>query len=165
MTMSFDILLDLFVILCLAVTIGFAWRLNKRLSIIYKSRDELQNFMIQFSASMEKADTSIKDLRSMGESVFKTAQNYMKTADELRSDLMFLNERGEKIAQSLDDQIRLAREFLQSAQQSTTHQQGLQGHQGDLQGNRNSDATTDGPHRDRSSHAKTDVVHHLKNVR
>ena len=47
--MSIDIILDLFVITCLAVTIFFAVRLNQRLSTIYKSRDDLQAFLNQFS--------------------------------------------------------------------------------------------------------------------
>ena len=124
--MSIDIILDLFVITCLAVTIFFAVRLNQRLSTIYKSRDDLQAFLNQFSTSMEKADAGIKDLRGIGESVFKTAQEQMKTAEALKSDLEFLNERGEDIAQKLDRSIREARQYItymqdQMPSQNQTH--------------------------------------------
>lgn len=107
--MSFDIILDLIVICCLGATIAFAVRLNKKLATIYKSREEIQAFLNQFTESMSKADASIKDLRGVGESVFKTAQKEMDDARALKDDLAFLNERGEELAERLDGSIRVAR--------------------------------------------------------
>lgn len=114
--MTIDIILDLFVIICLGATIAFAIRLNNRLTMLYKSRDEMQAFLTQFSESMEKADAGIKDLRGIGESVFKTAQSQLKTAEALKADLGFLNERGEEIAQKLDSVISEARTHLKSVE-------------------------------------------------
>src|SRR5690606_39537426 len=99
--MSFDIILDLIVISCLGATIAFAVRLNKKLATIYKSREEIQAFLNQFTESMSKADASIKDLRGVGESVFKSAQKKMDDARALKDDLAFLNERGEELAERL----------------------------------------------------------------
>jgi hypothetical protein len=107
--MSFDIILDLIVICCLGATIAFAVRLNRKLATIYKSREEIQAFLNQFTESMSKADASIKDLRGVGESVFKTAQKEMDDARALKDDLAFLNERGEELAERLDGSIRVAR--------------------------------------------------------
>ena len=107
--MSFDIVLDLIVISCLGATIAFAVRLNKKLATIYKSREEIQAFLNQFTESMSKADASIKDLRGVGESVFKSAQKEMDDARALKDDLAFLNERGEELAERLDGAIRVAR--------------------------------------------------------
>ncbi len=107
--MSFDIILDLIVIVCLGATIAFAVRLNKKLATIYKSREEIQAFLNQFTESMSKADASIKDLRGVGESVFKNAQKEMDDARALKDDLAFLNERGEELAERLDGAIRVAR--------------------------------------------------------
>jgi len=107
--MSFDIILDLIVISCLGATIAFAVRLNKKLAAIYKSREEIQAFLTQFTESMSKADASIKDLRGVGESVFKTAQKEMDDARALKDDLAFLNEREEELAERLDGSIRVAR--------------------------------------------------------
>lgn len=107
--MSFDIILDMVVIVCLGATIAFAILLNKKLATIYKSREELQEFLKQFTASMEKADAGVKDLKGIGESVFKAAQEQMKIAAALKEDLSFLNERGEELAERLDNGIRLAR--------------------------------------------------------
>lgn len=119
--MSFDIILDLIVIACLGATIIFAMRLNKKLATIYQSREELQEFLKQFTTSMEKADAGIKDLKGIGESVFKTAQEQMKIAGALKEDLAFLNERGEELAERLDNGIRLARTLGKDLEERNKH--------------------------------------------
>lgn len=116
--MSFDIILDLIVIACLGATIAFAVRLNRKLATIYQSREELQTFLNQFTESMSKADASIKDLRGIGESVFKTAQKEMDIARALKDDLAFLNERGEELAERLDGSIRIARTLYKELEES-----------------------------------------------
>lgn len=108
--MSLDVILDLIVIVCLAVTVGFAVILNKRLSRLYESRAELQNFITQFASSIQKADQHIRDLKMMGETVFHTATEQMGKATALKDDLLFLIERGEDLAVRLEDNIRAARE-------------------------------------------------------
>ena len=152
--MTLPILLDLFVVVCLAITIGFAIRLNKRLSAVYKSREDLQNFLNQFSQSMEKADAGIKDLRGIGESVFKTAQDQLKTAEALKADLTFLNERGEEIAQNLDRAIRDARSHLKTMETSDTKMPEGSGEAANTQETPSS-----------ANQDSADVVQHLQNIR
>lgn len=163
--MNLPIILDLFVIICLAATIAFAIRLNKKLSTIYNSRNELQTFLNQFSKSMEKADAGIKDLRGIGESVFKTAQDQLKTAEALKSDLAFLNERGEDIAQSLDQHIREARSVIKEFE--TINQTDFQGIK-DLSQKGAASGSTQAPgHQTPQSvnQDNPDFVRHLQNVR
>lgn len=108
--MSLDVILDLIVIVCLAITVGFAVILNKRLSRLYESRAELQAFITQFASSIQKADHHIRELKMMGETVFHTATEQMGKATALKDDLLFLIERGEDLAVRLEDNIRAARE-------------------------------------------------------
>lgn len=107
--MTFDIILDLVVILSLIITIAFAIRLNKRLSKLYESRAEMQTFFDQFATSLAKAEINIKELQNVGESVFSKACQELKRAETLREDLAFLNERGDELAEKLDQSIRVVR--------------------------------------------------------
>ena len=148
--MSLDIVLDLVVIVCLAATIAFAVRFNKKLSTIYQSRQELQDFLNQFTASMEKADAGVKDLKGIGESVFKTAQEQMKVAAALKEDLAFLNERGEELAERLDNSIRGARNLHKDLSE---HKAAPKAAPSDMSGAVNSGGS------------EPDLVRHLQNVR
>ena len=149
--MSFDIILDLVVITCLAATIAFAVRLNKKLSAIYQSREELQDFLNQFTASMEKADAGVKDLKGIGESVFKTAQEQMKIATALKEDLSFLNERGEELAERLDNNIRNARVLIKDLEEGR-------------QASRSTSSAVSAQAANTES-SEPDLVRHLQNVR
>jgi Domain of unknown function (DUF6468) len=119
--MNFSIILDLVVIVCLISTIIYAILLNKRLTAVYKSRDELQGFLQQFTTSMQKADANIQDLKGIGESVFRDAEVQLEKAAVLKDDLCFLNERGEELAERLDNAIRSARELQRDLEGKTAN--------------------------------------------
>ena len=106
-----EVILDFVVIICLGVTIGFAVILNKKLTTLYESRSELEAFLSNLTSSMTKAEANIKDLKGAGESVFKTAQEQMVKGTALKDDLVFLLQRGEELAQQLENHIRSARDM------------------------------------------------------
>lgn len=106
------LILDFVVIICLGVTVGFAIVLNKRLTVIHESRQDLQNFIEQFTQTMAKTEANVRDLKGVGESVFKTAQEQMQKGEALKDDLIFLLKRGEDIAQNLEDNIRTGRDLI-----------------------------------------------------
>ena len=114
--MSIELVADVLVIVFLCVTIGFAVKLNKRLMAFYQDRQELQEFMDQFTLSLSRADSQIKDLRGLGESVFKSAQEQTQKAQALRDDLVFLMQRGEDLAQTLESGIRSARDISKTTE-------------------------------------------------
>ena len=153
--MSVPVIIDIVVISCLIATIIFAIRLNKRLSRIYKSRDELQEFLNQFTTSMQKADLSIKDLKGIGESVFKSAQGQMEQASVLKDDLAFLNERGNEIADKLDHTVREAKGLQKQLLESIA----------ELGGAKPSVATASSPANADAGGNNYDLVKTLQNVR
>lgn len=107
-----NIILDFVVIICLGVTVGFAVILNKRLTVIHESRQELQTFIEQFTQTMAKTEANVKDLKGVGESVFRTVQEQMQKGEALKDDLIFLVKRGEDIAETLENNIRSGRELV-----------------------------------------------------
>lgn len=115
--MIVEIVVDLLVLICLGITLLAAFQLNKKLVLMYKNKKELEQFLDQFTKSMQKADQHIRDLKGIGDSVFKTAQTEMDRAAALKDDLMFLTQRGDDLASSLETQIRQARDVLRALQE------------------------------------------------
>jgi len=107
--MSIPLLIDIVVITLLIATIIYAIILNRRLETIYQSRAELKTFLESFSSSLVQAQDSVKQLQGAGESAFGLINEEMGKAQSLRDDLNYLMERGEPIANDLDDAIREAR--------------------------------------------------------
>lgn len=117
--MSFPIILDFVVVTLLIATILYAVSLNRKLDTLYKNREELQKFIENFSKSLSKAELSMTKLRLSGEKVFSDLADKLKEGGTLRDDLGYLLERGEKLATSLEESIRTARDLEKNLDQAT----------------------------------------------
>lgn len=107
--MTFPVLLDLIVVSLLIATIVYAVMLNKRLTTLHQNRHELQKFLENFTASLNKAEASVKDLKGAGASALNAVLEQLTKATTLRDELTYLVERGEDIAEKLDESIRHGR--------------------------------------------------------
>ena len=103
--MDISLILDLVLVIFLAVTIGYAVVLNKRLGSLRRDKDILEKMAVNFHASTERAEQSIVRLKKSGENLMTT----LNKAETLRDDLVFLSERGGLAADRLENAIRLAR--------------------------------------------------------
>tara|TARA_A100000171_G_C2138513_1_gene152486 strand:+ start:4490 stop:4951 length:462 start_codon:yes stop_codon:yes gene_type:complete len=115
--MTFPIILDFIVVTLLIATILYAVSLNKKLSKLYQNREELQKFIETFSESLLKAEISMNKLRLSGEKVFTDLSEKLKEGGTLRDDLTYLMERGEKLAGTLEKEVRAARDVEKSLNQ------------------------------------------------
>lgn len=116
--MTVSLVLDFVVIGLLVATICYAFILNKRLATIYESRNELKTFLEGFSASLSKAEESVKSLKGAGDSAISSMEEKMTTATALRDDLTFIMGRGEDIAGRLEMVIRSARALNKTIEQA-----------------------------------------------
>ena len=107
--MTLAIILDLIVIGFLVATISYAVILNRRLITIQKSRTELQKFIDHFTISLAKAEASVQELKQTGQKVMDSVLEPLPQAKVLRDDLVFLLEKGESLAERLENFIRTAR--------------------------------------------------------
>jgi chromosome segregation ATPase len=107
--MSFALLFDIVVAFLLLATIIFAVLLNRKLSMIHNSRQELQALLDHFSKSLNRAEDGIIELRKAANSIGNGLDSQVKKAVALKDDLVFLIERGETLATQLEDGIRKAR--------------------------------------------------------
>lgn len=105
-----SIIIDIFTIALLIATIFYAYTLNRRIQMIHSNRDELGALLNGFSASLVKAETSVEALRTSGYDAITTLKSNLEEAKTIRDDLQFLVDRGEEIANQLENGIRKKRE-------------------------------------------------------
>ncbi len=107
--MSFPLIFDIIVAFLLVATIVFAVILNRKLSLIHNSRDDIQNLLDHFSKALARAEDGVSELRRTASSVGDGLDKQINKAAALKDDLVFLCERGNALANSLEDGIRKTR--------------------------------------------------------
>ena len=106
MSIPFSLILDIFVAGLLVVMIGYAFTLNKRLGTLRRDKEELQKLALSFDDSTSRAEESTVQLRA----TIDVLQERIKQAESLRGDLVFLVERGDGTADTLEELVRTARD-------------------------------------------------------
>ncbi len=106
MSIPFSLILDMFVAVLLIVMIGYAFTLNKRLGTLRRDKGELQKLALSFGEATLRAEESTAQLRA----TIDVLQERIKKAESLRDDLVFLVERGNGTADSLEELVRTARD-------------------------------------------------------
>ncbi len=113
-------MVDVMVLLMLAATIFYTVLVNRRLTNLQKGRDELQSFVESFGASLHQAERSIHDLKETGGAILDNLHRETEIASKLRDELLFLNERGEKLAGDLMQTISSSRDLAKKSKSAPT---------------------------------------------
>lgn len=106
--MPLSIILNIFVAVLLVVMIGYAVVLNKRLGTLRRDKHELQKLALSFGDATMRAEDSTAQLRA----TIQVLQEHIGKAESLREDLVFLVERGNGTADTLESLVRTARDDL-----------------------------------------------------
>ncbi len=106
--MPFSLILDIAVAILLIVTIGYAIKLNKRLTRLRGDKKDLENLARTFGESTKRAEDNINHLRTIAQAL----DIQMQRAQSLRDDLAFLADRGGSTADHLESLVREARDGL-----------------------------------------------------
>lgn len=114
------------VLLMLAATIFYTILVNRRLTNLQKGRDELQSFVESFGASLHQAQRSIHDLKETGGSILDNLHRETEIASKLRDELLFLNERGEKLASDLAQAISSGRDLTKKSKNALSKNEKVQ---------------------------------------
>jgi Domain of unknown function (DUF6468) len=93
----------------LLVMIIYAIQLNRRLALLQADKAYLQKMIMSFNQATERAEASINRLRSAAIEANESLQVNTKLAKELRSDLSFLIDRAEGMADRLEGSIGASR--------------------------------------------------------
>tara|TARA_R110000868_G_scaffold85453_8_gene240392 strand:- start:306 stop:1007 length:702 start_codon:yes stop_codon:yes gene_type:complete len=107
--MTTGMILDIAVILLLVPTIIYAVILNRKLSALRKSREELAKVVNSFNEATMRAEAGIPKLKKATTEANHTLKDRVEKAQTLRDDLAFMIERAEELATRLEGAVRSAR--------------------------------------------------------
>jgi len=104
-----SVILDIVIAVLLVAMIYYAVLLNRSLSTLKKSKDELQSLLGGFEESTVKAEMAINRIKVEATDNSVSVKELIKEADRLREDLQFLVDRGEGVADKLEGGITQSR--------------------------------------------------------
>jgi hypothetical protein len=104
-----DWLLEIALIVLLAITLFHAMRLERALGVLRRDRSALEELVAGFNASTRQAEQGIERLRIAADGAGRQIARQVEAATSLKDDLIFLSERGERLADRLDALVRAGR--------------------------------------------------------
>lgn len=102
----------------LVATIAYAAILDRKLGAIRESKSEMESLIKDFAESTVKAEQGLAELRQHAGSSGQDLQQQVDGAAKLVTDLKFLVDRGETLANRLETASAQTRESLAGAQKS-----------------------------------------------
>jgi hypothetical protein len=116
-------LLEIVLMALLGATLFHAVRLERALGVLKRDRAVLEELVVGFNASTRQAEAGIERLRAAADGAGRQLAHQIVTGASLKDDLAFLSERGGRLADRLDDQVRSARPVLADAEANDTPRQ------------------------------------------
>lgn len=106
-----DWLLETGLMVLLLATMFHAFRLERALGVLRRDRAALEALVVGFNDSTRQAEDGIARLHAAADGAGRQIARHVDQARSLKSDLEFLSERGEKIADRVADVIRQAKPY------------------------------------------------------
>ncbi len=114
--------LEVVLVLMLAATLFHALRLERALGVLKRDRTQLEELVAEFNTSTHAAEASITRLHEAAEGAGRQIGRHVETAGRLKDDLVFLADRGDRLADRLDQLVRTGR-MLEPAQHVSAGEQ------------------------------------------
>ena len=115
-----EILLEIALIFLLAATMFHAVRLERALGVLKRDRAALEELVAGFNASTRQAEAGINRLRSAADGAGRQIARQLDDARTLKDDLIFLTERGARLADRIDGLVRAGRPLAAEAARPVT---------------------------------------------
>lgn len=104
--------LEIALVVLLAATLFHALRLERALGVLKRDRAALEEMISGFNASTRQAEAGIERLRLAADGAARLLARQSEAAAALKDDLVFLTERGEKMADRMDALVRAGRPMI-----------------------------------------------------
>jgi hypothetical protein len=108
-------ILEVALIGLLAATLFHALRLERALGVLKRDRVALEELVRAFNASTRDAEAGVGRLRDAVDGAGRQIARQIEAAGALKADLVFLNERGEQVANRLDGSVRTGQSLATKA--------------------------------------------------
>lgn len=122
MSVNLELVTDALLALLLLVTIGYAVVLNRKLATLRNLRGEMERVFADFSETTRTAETSVADLRQRAEVLsgelkaqVTAASSHLEELRSLNEDLRFLVEKGQPLADRLEQAVAERHKLAESA--------------------------------------------------
>jgi hypothetical protein len=115
--------LEIVLVALLAATLFHAVRLERALGVLKRDLAVLEELVGGFNTSMRQAEAGTDRLRAAAEGAGRQLAQQIEAAAALKGDLTLLGERGERLADRLDEQLRSVRPVLAEAAANDTPRQ------------------------------------------
>ncbi len=102
-------LLEIVLVVMLAMTLFHALRLERALGVLRRDRAALEELVSGFNSSTRAAEQGIERLRDAADGAGRQIARQTETARALKEDLQFLSDRGERLADRLEQLVRGSR--------------------------------------------------------
>lgn len=107
-------IMDGVVAVLLLITILYSWRLNKRISSLKSTKDDLSQLMKGFDDAIMRAEISIKELKHLTTQKSNEIQQKIDKAEYLHNDLVIMIEKSSDILHKIEKNIPLYRNSTKS---------------------------------------------------
>jgi uncharacterized protein DUF6468 len=102
-------IVEIVLVVLLGATLFQAIRLERALGMLKRDRASLESLVIGFNTSTHQAESSIQRLRAIADGTGRQIEAQLAKSVSLKDDLLFLTERGDRLADRLDKLVRAAR--------------------------------------------------------
>lgn len=102
-------LLEGALVLLLGATLFHAVRLERALGVLKRDRAVLEELVAGFNDSTRQAEAGVERLRAATDGAGRQMARQIEQSQRLKDDLVFLGERGERLAERLEGAVRSAR--------------------------------------------------------
>jgi hypothetical protein len=110
-------LLEIALVSLLAVTLFHAVRLERALGVLKRDRVVLEELVGAFNSSTTAAEQGIERLRAAAEGAGRQLARQVEASGAVKDDLQFLTERGNRLADQLDQLVRAAKPLVREVPQ------------------------------------------------
>ena len=101
-----SILLDVFLVVLLSLAIGYGFILNRSIVALRRDQKSLDTLATKFAEATIRAEHGITQLKSTTDGASQSLDKAVYSAGLVRDDLEFLIDRGSKLADILESDIR-----------------------------------------------------------
>ncbi|MDZ5760936.1 DUF6468 domain-containing protein [Lyticum sinuosum] len=107
-----EIILNIVIIVILGVTIAFCIRLERRINSLKNNKNEITTALMNLDKTLGASQQNIDDLRELGSTTLYKLTQQNNSAKELIHDIRFIIDRGNVLADRLEELIYNVKESI-----------------------------------------------------
>ncbi len=121
------IILDVVVIFCLSITIPYMFSLMKNIKSIKSGKSDLQRLVAELTASINKADKALSNMKNAIEGKGKEIEAMLNQASSVIDEMTFINKASDNLAERLGNLVTTGSQLVDDYESVSTRGGSKQG--------------------------------------